>query len=56
VSYTENLGYYYASEKTDNPFTITISCKEDGVITIEWDDKAGFYIDKIGIFGIFVLK
>jgi hypothetical protein len=51
-----SLGYYYNNGKADNPFTITVSCKKDGVITIEWDDQAGFYIDEITILSIAVLR
>jgi hypothetical protein len=54
--WTSNLGYYYDNGKADNPFTLTVSCKKDGVITIEWDDEAGFYIDDINIFTISVLR
>ena len=41
--FTSTLGLVdYA---TENTFTISISCKRDGVLTIEWSDSAGFYIE-----------
>ena len=41
---------------TDNTFTITISCKKDGVLTIEWNDAAGFYLEQMTFWDVMVLR
>ena len=41
---------------TENTFTITISCKKDGVLTIEWSDRAGFYIEQMTFWDVCVLR
>ena len=41
---------------TDNTFTITISCKKDGVLTIEWNDGAGFYLEQMTFWDVMVLR
>ena len=40
----------------DNTFTITISCKRDGYLTIEWSDNAGFYIEMMTMWELYVLR
>ncbi|MCX4367066.1 MAG: InlB B-repeat-containing protein [Clostridia bacterium] len=40
----------------DNTFTITISCKKDGVLTIEWNDAAGFYLEQMTFWDVMVLR
>ena len=42
--------------ETDNTFTITISCKKDGVLTIEWNDAAGFYLEQMTFWDVMVLR
>lgn len=39
-----------------NYMTFTVSCKKDGVLTIEWTDQADFYIRNIGIWQLYVLR
>lgn len=39
-----------------NYMTFTVSCKKDGVLTIEWSDQADFYISNIGIWQLSVLR
>lgn len=41
---------------TENTFTITISCKRDGYLTIEWSDNAGFYIEMMTMWELYVLR
>lgn len=41
---------------TPNTFTITISCKKDGVLTVEWSDNAGFYIEMMTMWDLYVLR
>ncbi len=41
---------------TENTFTITISCKKDGVLTIEWNDAAGFYLEQMTFWDVMVLR
>ena len=41
---------------TENTFTITVSCKKDGILTIEWTDDAGFYIETMMLWQLYVLK
>ena len=41
---------------TENTFTITISCKKDGVLTIEWNDEAGFYLEQMTFWDVSVLR
>ncbi len=36
--------------------TITISCKKDGVLTIEWNDAAGFYLEQMTFWDVMVLR
>lgn len=40
----------------NNYMTFTVSCKKDGVLTIEWTDQADFYIQNIGIWLVEVLR
>lgn len=40
----------------DNTFTITISCKRDGELTIEWNDAAGFYLEQMTFWDVMVLR
>lgn len=40
----------------DNTFTITISCKRDGYLTVEWSDSAGFYIEMMTMWDLYVLR
>lgn len=42
--------------ETQNTFTITISCKRDGYLTIEWSDNAGFYIEMMTMWELYVLR
>lgn len=44
------------SEPFDNMFTVSVSCKQDGVLTIEWSDSAGFYLSKLMISELYVLR
>lgn len=41
---------------TENTFTITISCKRDGYLTIEWSDNAGFYIEMMTMWELYVMR
>ena len=41
---------------TENIFTITISCKRDGYLTIEWSDNAGFYIEMMTMWELYVMR
>ena len=41
---------------TANTFTITITCKKDGYLTIEWNDNAGFYIEQMTFWDVCVLR
>lgn len=41
---------------TENTFTITISCKKDGVLTVEWSDNAGFFIEMMTFWEISVVR
>lgn len=41
---------------TENTFTITISCKKDGELTIEWNDAAGFYLEQMTFWDVMVLR
>ena len=52
--FTSNVGLY--DYGTPNEFTITISCKKDGYLTIEWSDKAGFYIEMATLWELYVLR
>jgi len=49
-----NMGY--SDYGVDNEFTISISCKKNGVLTIEWTDQAGGYIDTMTAWGLYVLR
>ena len=40
----------------ENEFTITISCKRDGYLTIEWSDTAGFFISMMNFWHVYVLR
>jgi len=53
-SFTSTLGV--VDYGTQNTFTITISCKKDGVLTIEWNDAAGFYIEQMTFWDVMVLR
>ncbi len=50
----ENMGL--ADYTTANVFTLSISCKSDGVLTIEWDDDAGFFLEYMLIFEVYALR
>ena len=52
--HTSTLGV--VDYETDNTFTITISCKKDGVLTIEWTDAAGFYLEQMTFWDVMVLR
>ena len=39
-----------------NIFTITLSCTEDNVLTLEWTDQAGFYIEMATIWDVCVMR
>lgn len=41
---------------TENTFTITISCKRDGYLTIEWSDNAGFFIEMMTMWELYVMR
>lgn len=41
---------------TENTFTITISCKRDGILTVEWSDNAGFYIEMMTMWELYVMR
>jgi uncharacterized repeat protein (TIGR02543 family) len=41
---------------TTNTFTITVSCKKDGYLTVEWSDSAGFYIDTLTLWQLYVMR
>ncbi len=40
----------------DNEFTIKISCKRDGYLTIEWSDNAGFYLEMATLWELYVMR
>ena len=52
--FTSVMGY--SDYGVENEFTISISCKRDGVLTIEWSDQAGGYIDTMTMWGLYVLR
>ncbi len=52
--FTSIMGY--SDYGVENEFTISISCKKDGVLTIEWSDQAGGYIDTMTMWGVYVLR
>lgn len=54
MPFTSTLGL--VDYGTDNTFTITISCKKDGVLTIEWNDEAGFYLEQMTFWDVMVLR
>lgn len=41
---------------TANTMTIKVSCKQDNVLTIEWSDSAGMYIEMMPIYNIYVKR
>jgi len=52
--FTSNMGLYEYG--TPNEFTITISCKRDGILTVEWSDKAGFFIEMMTMWELYVMR
>lgn len=52
--FTSIMGY--SDYGVENEFTISISCKKDGILTIEWTDQAGGYIDTMTMWGLYVLR
>ena len=52
--FTSNVGL--VDYGTENEFTITISCKRDGYLTIEWSDNAGFYIEMATLWDLYVFR
>ena len=52
--FTSIMGY--SDYGVENEFTISISCKKDGILTIEWTDQAGGYIDIMTMWGLYVLR
>lgn len=40
----------------ENTFTVCISCKRDGYLTVEWDDEAGFYIEMMMLWEMYVVR
>lgn len=53
-THTSTLGL--ADYGTENTFTIKISCKKDNELTIEWSDNAGFYIETMTFWDVYVLR
>ena len=53
-AFSDTLGV--VDYNTDNTFTITISCKKDNELTIEWNDAAGFYIEQMTFWDVMVLR
>ena len=54
MPFTAKLGYYAhigvdVVKPAQNDFTLTVSCRRDGYLTISWSDYAGFYIAEAGI-------
>lgn len=41
---------------TPNTFVLKVSCKKDGVLTVEWSDKAGFYIETMTMWDLYVVR
>lgn len=41
---------------TANTFTMKVSCKADNQLTIEWSDRAGFYVEFMPIYDIYVKR
>lgn len=41
---------------TSNKLTIKVSCKEDNILTVEISDTAGFFIDMMPIYNIYVKR
>ena len=59
--FTAALGYaYYISYDTVRPkvnyFTLSVSCKKDGYLTIEWTDDAEFYLAEAVISALYVVR
>lgn len=41
---------------TANTFTVTVYCKRDGYLTVEWSDRAGFYIETLTLWQLYVVR
>ncbi len=52
--FTSTLGV--VDYDTTNEFTITISCKRDGYLTVEWSDNAGFYLEMATLWELYVIR
>lgn len=39
-----------------NTFVIKLSCKKDGVLTVEWSDNAGFYVETMTMWYLYVVR
>lgn len=52
--FTSELGLF--DYGTPNQMTITVSCKQNNTLTIEWSDNAGFYLENIMIANVCVVR
>ncbi len=42
--------------ETPNTFVLKVYCKKDGVLTVEWSDAAGFYIETMTMWDLYVVR
>ena len=52
--FTSTVGF--VDYEKANQFTITLTCKSDGVLTVEWSDEAGFYIEVMTMWDLYVVR